>query len=210
MIEQWGAEVVVAHGTIYEPHKLTGFVAAQAAQELPIGLITYQLQDNQCEIVTLDSLQPRQGIGSALIEAVKDVAKQSDCERIWLITTNDNLKALRFYQKRGFTLAALHRNAIEQARKLKPQIPAIGIDGIPIRDEIDPHQFGSLLASPLYAAFLAVTHSTRGIISFARVSYVASNPSPGGVCSSKNPRLVFNRTFFPVVSGPPQAARFSF
>src|SRR5512135_310324 len=137
MIEQWGAEVVVAHGTIYEPHKLPGFVAAHAAQEQPIGLITYQLQDNQCEIVTLDSLQERQGIGSALIEAVKGVARQSDCERIWLITTNDNLKALRFYQKRGFTLAALHRNAIEQARKLKPQIPVIGEDGIPIRDEIE-------------------------------------------------------------------------
>ena len=137
MIEQWGAEVVVAHGTIYEPHKLPGFVVTHAAQEQPIGLITYQLQGHQCEIVTLDSLQERQGIGSALIEAVKDAARQSACERTWLITTNDNLKALRFYQKRGFTLAALHRNAIEQARQLKPQIPVIGEDGIPIRDEIE-------------------------------------------------------------------------
>lgn len=77
------------------------------------------------------------GIGSALVEVVKRAAVSSGCRRLWLITTNDNMKALKYYQKRGFLLVAVHRNALEQARKLKPQIAVIGIDGIPLRDEIE-------------------------------------------------------------------------
>ncbi len=103
----------------------------------PVGLITYQIIDQECEIITLDSFCEGLGIGSALIDTVLQVAVQTGCYRLWLITTNDNLSALRFYQKRGFHLAALHPNAIEHSRKLKPQIPQIGHDGIPIRDEIE-------------------------------------------------------------------------
>ncbi len=101
-----------------------------------MGLITYCLEDKNCEIVSLNSLKPSVGIGTALVEAVKDVAGKSGCKRVWLITTNDNLNALRFYQKRGFSLATIHRNAVEKSRKLKP-IPLTGFDGIPIRDEIE-------------------------------------------------------------------------
>jgi RimJ/RimL family protein N-acetyltransferase len=68
---------------------------------------------------------------------VKEVARQHGCQRVWLITTNDNLNALRFYQKRGFELVAVHRRAIDEARKIKPEIPLIGEYGIPIRDEIE-------------------------------------------------------------------------
>ncbi|MBK9123270.1 MAG: GNAT family N-acetyltransferase, partial [Chloroflexi bacterium] len=57
--------------------------------------------------------------------------------RLWLITTNDNLDALRFYQKRGWHLVAVHRDALNESRRLKPQIPIIGMDGIPLRDEIE-------------------------------------------------------------------------
>ena len=74
---------------------------------------------------------------SAEIEAVKEVACKAGCRRLWLITTNDNLNALRFYQKRGFALVAVHRNALEISRKFKPEIPLIGADGIPLRDEIE-------------------------------------------------------------------------
>ncbi len=76
-------------------------------------------------------------IGTALIDAVKDVATMAHCKRLWLITANDNMAALRFYQKRGFLLVAVYRNAVEQSRRLKPEIPLVGIDGIPLRDEIE-------------------------------------------------------------------------
>jgi DNA-3-methyladenine glycosylase I len=87
--------------------------------------------------MTLDSLTPNSGIGSALLEAVKAAAAEQGCKRLWLITTNDNVRALRFYQKRGFHIAAVHVDALNESRRLKPQIPIIGIDGIPLRDEIE-------------------------------------------------------------------------
>ena len=72
-----------------------------------------------------------------LIEQVKDIARSVGCKRLWLITTNDNMHAVRFYQRRGFMLVAVHRNALAVSRKLKPEIPLIGVDGIPLRDEIE-------------------------------------------------------------------------
>ena len=68
---------------------------------------------------------------------VRAAAVAAGCRRLWLITTNDNLPALRFYQRRGFVLAALHRDAIAASRRLKPQIPLLGLDNIPIRDELE-------------------------------------------------------------------------
>ena len=135
IIERWGAETVVGHGVIYRPAELPGFVAIQQNQK--VGLLTYHIENESCEIVTIDSTQPSSGIGTALIEAVKNLARESKCKRLWLITTNDNLNALRFYQKRGFVLVAVHRNALEISRKLKREIPLIGAEGIQLRDEIE-------------------------------------------------------------------------
>lgn len=133
--ERWGATTVVSRGQVHHADQLPGFAAVQA--DKLVGLITYWIEGNACEIVTLDSLAEGIGIGSALIATLRETARQAGCRRLWLITTNDNLHALSFYQKRGFALAALHRNAIEESRRLKPEIPAVGIDDIPIRDEIE-------------------------------------------------------------------------
>ena len=89
------------------------------------------------EILSLDSLHEYKGIGTLLLNAAIGKARDSGLERIMLITTNDNLPALRFYQKRGFDLVQIRRNALEQARKIKPEIPLIGMDGIPIKHEIE-------------------------------------------------------------------------
>ena len=133
--ESWGAESVIAHGQIFRPTKLPGF-AAEAEGEI-IGLLTYHIEGQACEIITLDSWREGLGVGSALIEAMTQAARQAGCRRLWLITTNDNTHALRFYQKRGFIIAAVQINAIERSRRLKPEIPLTGMDGIPIRDEIE-------------------------------------------------------------------------
>jgi len=134
--ERWGDNFVVAHDVIYYPCELAGFVAEQDNRG-KIGLVTYQIAGHGCEIITLDSICSNIGVGTALINAVKTIAKKSSCMRIWLITTNDNLRALRFYQKRGFKLVAVHRHAVARSRQLKPGIPLIGNDGIPISDEIE-------------------------------------------------------------------------
>lgn len=135
MTKYWGDEIMVVHATVYRPHELAGFVAC--AEDKVVGLVTYYLAEGSCEIVTLDSLREGQGIGTKLIEAVRDVAVGAGCSRVWLITTNDNTRALRFYQRRGFQLVALHRSAVAAARNIKPNIPLTGNDGIPIRDEIE-------------------------------------------------------------------------
>ncbi len=135
LIERWGAPEVIAHGVRYEPETLPGFCARM--EGAVAGLVTYRIEGAACEIVTLDSLREGLGIGTALIEAVSAAARAAGCTRLWLITTNDNLPALRFYQRRGFRLVALHPGAVDAARRLKPQIPLIGLDGIPIHDEIE-------------------------------------------------------------------------
>jgi ribosomal protein S18 acetylase RimI-like enzyme len=131
----WGSELVVVHGQLFRPAELPGFVAVDGDEWL--GLLTYHSDGDSCEIVTLDTNCPNQGIGTALIEAVRRTAQQAGCRRLWLVTTNDNTAALRFYQKRGFSLAALHANAVARSRQIKPEIPLTGNDGIPIRDEIE-------------------------------------------------------------------------
>jgi ribosomal protein S18 acetylase RimI-like enzyme len=135
----WGAGIVVAHDKVFYPVSLPGFVAIESDESgiNRIGLITYEIDGKQCEIVTLDSLQPSRGIGTALIDAVKRLAREAGCERLWLITTNDNVDALRFYQRRGFVLAALHANTLAESHRLKPEIPLIGNYGIPLLDEIE-------------------------------------------------------------------------
>ena len=134
-MEHWGDTLVVAHGKVYHPETLPGFVAV--LKENRVGLLTYVLEEEQCEIVTLDSTRLEIGIGTRLIQAIMQVAQAAGCKRLWLITTNDNLHALRFYQKRGFRLVAVHCNAVDAARQLKPLISLIGNDQIPLHDEIE-------------------------------------------------------------------------
>ncbi len=133
--EWWAGPKIVTRGKVHQADKLPGFVTVHEGK--PAGLITYDIAGDQCEIVTMNSLVEGKGIGLALIDAVKDTVAKAGCRRLWLITTNDNTKALRFYQKYGFSLVAVHWNAVEKSRELKPEIPLTGNDGIPIRDEIE-------------------------------------------------------------------------
>jgi ribosomal protein S18 acetylase RimI-like enzyme len=132
---RWGAPYVIGHGQLYYPNTLPGFVAEVDGE--PVGLLTYHVDGLDWEIVTIDSLEPSSGIGSELIFALRQEAKRAGARRLWLITTNDNLNALRFYQKRGFRLVAVHPDALDRSRQLKPNIPLVGQDGIPLRDELE-------------------------------------------------------------------------
>ncbi|WP_280769492.1 GNAT family N-acetyltransferase [Paenibacillus sp. PastH-2] len=99
--------------------------------------VYYYCEGGECEIVSLDSTLENAGIGTRLIELVIDEAVRLGCSRVWLITSNDNTRAIRFYQKRGFDMVAVHRDAITEARKLKPSIPRVGYNGIPVRHEVE-------------------------------------------------------------------------
>ncbi|MCU9595793.1 GNAT family N-acetyltransferase [Caldibacillus thermolactis] len=132
----WGSTEMVISSGVYDCSALDGFAAVNEEDKI-IGLITYIIKYNECEIISLDSIEEGKGIGTTLVQEVENLAIKKKCELLKLITTNDNLLALRFYQKRGFILSQIINNAVEKARKLKPEIPLIGNDGIPIRDEIE-------------------------------------------------------------------------
>ncbi|HUV30893.1 MAG TPA: GNAT family N-acetyltransferase [Acidobacteriota bacterium] len=136
VVRGWGADFIVTRGRIVYPSEIPGFIA-ESSDGRKSGLVTYEIFDDQWEIVTLDALTRRSGIGTALTTRVREAAVAAGCKRLWLITTNDNLDAIRFYQRRGFTIAAVHLNALAHSRELKPAIAEIGLYGIPLRDEIE-------------------------------------------------------------------------
>ncbi|WP_107925580.1 GNAT family N-acetyltransferase [Lysinibacillus parviboronicapiens] len=133
--DHWGSTEMVISSGIYDCSKLDGFAYVNEDQMM-MGLVTYKMRGEACEIISLDSIDGGKGIGSLLVQAVENIAIQNDCTMMTLITTNDNLHALRFYQKRGYHLVEIIQNAVELARAYKPEIPVVGEHGIPIRDEI--------------------------------------------------------------------------
>ena len=103
-----------------------------------MGAATYVIAGADCELLTLHARSRFMGTGSALLSAVQDVARRAGCDRLWVVTTNDNVDALRFYQRRGFRLARLSPGAVDESRAaLKPEIPMSGSYGIPLRDELE-------------------------------------------------------------------------
>ena len=136
LTERWAGAVVASVSGLHDAATLDGFVAE--VDDQIAGLVTYRIESDACEVVTLDSLSSGHGIGTALLQAVADLASAQGCRRVWLITTNDNLPALRFYQRRGWDQVRLHRNAVhEQRRTVKTQIPERGLDGIPLAHALE-------------------------------------------------------------------------
>jgi len=124
-------------GTLCEPLDHPALLAVDDAGTLA-GVLTYVMDGTACEILTLHATRQWQGTGTALVAAVRSLAGEAGCRRLWLITTNDNVDALRFYQRRGFRLTALHSDAVTASRQsLKPEISETGAHGIPIRDELE-------------------------------------------------------------------------
>ncbi|MGM0898088.1 MAG: GNAT family N-acetyltransferase [Bacillota bacterium] len=134
--DQWGnTEMVISSGT-YDCSTLNGYTMLNKKDEI-IGLITYVISKGECEIISLDSIEEEKGIGTRLVKQVEAIALSRQCTSVKLVTTNDNLLAIKFYQKRKYRLSKIIIGGVDHARKLKPEIPLIGNDGIPIKDEIE-------------------------------------------------------------------------
>lgn len=127
---------IASRGELFDPLSMPGYVAWRYGA--PIGLATFRMDDSECEVLTLDCALQNVGAGTSLIEAVKDAARVAGCDTLWVITTNDNTHALRFYQRRGFVIREVRPGAVNREREtIKPEIAVVGNDGIPIRDEIE-------------------------------------------------------------------------
>ncbi len=132
----FGSPLAACLSGLHDAPLLDGFIAEADGE--PVGLLTFRIADGECEVVTLHSSRPGLGAGTALLAAASDLARAHGCRRIWLTTTNDNLHALRFYQRRGWDLVALHHDAVDVWRRtVKPQIPELGLDGIPLRHALE-------------------------------------------------------------------------
>ena len=135
IIQHWFTLQMAVHGESIDLGTAEGFFACEGDEI--IGLITYRLRQNELEILSLDSIREKNGIGTALLNEVLKKARETGVMRVFLITTNDNLNALRFYQKRGFDMIRLYHNAVVRARKIKPEIPLTGMQGISLKHEIE-------------------------------------------------------------------------
>jgi GNAT superfamily N-acetyltransferase len=126
---------MISRGRLFRPAENPGFMAEEAGE--PVGVITFEFLGGECEVTRIDSPRPGQDIGGDLLRRVAAEARATGCRRLWLVTTNDNLDALRFYQRRGLRLTAIYPGAVDDTRRRKPEIPPVGEYGIPLRDEIE-------------------------------------------------------------------------
>lgn len=136
LAERWAGPEVVVLGRLLRADLLPGLVAVDKAG-LVAGVLTYRVEGSVCRVITLDAYSRGQGVGTQLLEAVGELARNARCGTLSVVTTNDNLAALRFYQRRGFRLVAAHAGSLAAARRLKPGMPPEGVDGIPLRDEVE-------------------------------------------------------------------------
>jgi len=135
IINNWGSDIIASMGKVYKLQDLDGFIAL--SNKDIVGVITYNIKNKKCQIITLNSLIENKGIGSGLIEEVIKESKKNNCKILHLVTTNDNIKAIKFYQKKGFDIRKIYFNSIKKYRKIKQEIPEIGDYEIPIKHEIE-------------------------------------------------------------------------
>jgi len=135
LLQSWGDTRVVNRGRLRDASTMPAFIAERDGEAA--GLLTYAIDATDLEIVTIDARVQHAGTGTALINAAGSFARQAGCRRVWLTTTNDNIDALRFYQRRGFALVALRPGALNRTRELKAVVPLTGYYGIPLMDELD-------------------------------------------------------------------------
>lgn len=129
---RWGLPIVSTERT-YLPGDVAGLYLEGGADGL-CGLVTWAVQESMAEVVSLDAFEPGRGFGARLLGAAEAILKSSGVERVFLITTNDNLDALRFYLRQGYRLVRIHPDAMDRVRKIKPSVPENGKGGVPLRD----------------------------------------------------------------------------
>jgi ribosomal protein S18 acetylase RimI-like enzyme len=130
----WRSRVVMSRGRAFQPHLGSGIIERRDGRL--VGLLTYHVDNEGMEVLTLNSVLEGQGIGSALMLDAIEAARRNGCPKLWLTTTNDNLKAIGFYQRLGFRMTSINLGVVDEARKVKPQIPTHGERGVEIHDEI--------------------------------------------------------------------------
>jgi len=133
--EETAGPMIVSRGHLHDGLELPGLVASHEGERA--GALLHRVGGDELEIVFIATTVRGVGAGAALLAAAVELAARERCRRAWLVTTNDNINAIGFYQRHGWDLVAFHRDAVAESRRLKPAIPATGNDGIPVRHELE-------------------------------------------------------------------------
>jgi N-acetylglutamate synthase-like GNAT family acetyltransferase len=134
LARSWGSTTVVGHGVVYDAATLPALLAERRGRLA--GLLTYAIGSDDFEVVSIDAVVKSAGVGTVLLAAAAEHAERAGLRRLWLVTTNDNLDALRFYQRRGLRLVRVTPGGVDESRRIKPGIPLVGDFGIEIHDEL--------------------------------------------------------------------------
>ena len=131
--ERWGLPIIAGDRVYDDPAKLKGLVWRDAAGAVQ-GLVAWSIEGDQAEIVSIEALEQGRHIGGRLLDGAEAELRSRGVRRLRVVTTNDNLRALSFYLRRGYRLVRLHLGGMERVRRAKPQVPETGIEGMPLRD----------------------------------------------------------------------------
>lgn len=132
---RWHAPYVVSRGRVHRAADLEALFANLDGERA--GMVTFEVDGDALEVVSLDAYVPSRGVGTALLRRTVEIARARSLRRLWLVTANDNIDALGFYLHFGMRLVAVHLDSLEEARRLKPQIPRVGHHGLPVNDELE-------------------------------------------------------------------------
>lgn len=135
LVAGWGSTRLATHGELLDGTQLPSIVAESDGER--VGLLTWYERGSELEVVTLQALRESRGVGQALMQAAFALARGRGSTRLYLLTTNENERAIAFYRRLGMELVRVHVGAVTEARKLKPEIPALSADGVPIEDELE-------------------------------------------------------------------------
>lgn len=132
--DSWGSTIIVSTQK-FDTSKLPTIIVEDGSS--PKGVSVYHVDRSRLEIVAIKTAISGKGYGKALIDECKKIAKEKGLKSVFLITTSDNLNAMGFYQKQGLRMTKIYRDEMEKVRKIKPEIPLVGENGIPLKDEVE-------------------------------------------------------------------------
>ena len=127
---------VVSLDREYRPTDVEGLVYRDDGG-VPQGLVTWRVDGDGGEIVTVDAFEQGRHVGGRLLNGAEEELRRRGARGVTIMTTNDNLRAIAFYVRHGYRIVAVHLDAMERVRLLKPAVPETGQDGLPLRDVIE-------------------------------------------------------------------------
>ena len=128
----WGGEPIISVRGRHAVADVEGLAWTEDGEAR--GLVTFAVDGDEGEIVSIDAFEEGRHVGGRLIEAAEAEMRRRGGKTAWVTTTNDNLRAFGFYVRRGYRLVRVELDGVERVRAAKPDIPAVGNDGIPLRD----------------------------------------------------------------------------